>query len=147
MENDLILQNFDEGRDGMLPATTDLFGWLREKVTEAEKALRSREQMEESWRTGSEKDWKAAARMSASKTIAKADRFKEAAKHARIAVKCRHELEMAKAAEKALHHCRLFIVDRKGYIADEALERELIKQELEAKFPLPNSLLISKSET
>ena len=33
---------------------------------------------------------------------------------------------------KVVRHCRLFIVDRKGYVADEDMERELIKQEIDA---------------
>ena len=32
---------------------------------------------------------------------------------------------------EALNHCRLFIVDRKGYIADESLERESLKQKID----------------
>ena len=41
-------------------------------------------------------------------------------------------LTLADTLRKVVRHCRLFIVDRKGYIADESLERELITQEIDA---------------
>jgi hypothetical protein len=49
--------------------------------------------------------------------------------HARKLERERDELR------KVVRHCHLFIVERKGYIADESLERELIKQEIDALIP------------
>lgn len=63
--------------------------WLREKVTEAEKALKAREQMEATWRHGTDETWRAVACK-----MTPAQRLQEANKHARIAVKCRRDLEM-----------------------------------------------------
>jgi DNA gyrase/topoisomerase IV subunit B len=39
---------------------------------------------------------------------------------------------LADSLRRAVRHCRLFIVEGKGYIADAALERESIKQEIDA---------------
>lgn len=52
--------------------------------------------------------------------------------HARRALHERNEArEQRDRLAEALNHCRLFIVDRKGYIADESLERESLKQKID----------------
>jgi hypothetical protein len=71
--------------------------WLKGKISEAESHLRYRENSELSWRDGDEASWKAAARLSGAKPMSKQERLQEAERAARIAVKCRREVEMFKA--------------------------------------------------
>ncbi len=74
--------------------------WVRAKLVEAEKSVRAREQMEEGYRTGTDAEWEAAAKMHPSTAneprMTKADRLKESATQGRIAVKCRRDVEMLK---------------------------------------------------
>jgi hypothetical protein len=69
-----------------------LLGWLRVKLNEAESALKAREQMEASWRGGTDASWRAVGCK-----LNKLARLNESATHGRIAVKCRREVEMFKA--------------------------------------------------
>ena len=83
----------------------DLVGWLRGKVSDAEKALKTREDMAALWRTGTNAEWAAAGAMhpsTAGRTLRKAARLKEADMHGRIAAKLRHEVTMFRAALAAL---------------------------------------------
>jgi len=75
-----------------------LLDWLREKLAEAEKHLQYRIQGEEDWRSGTDEEWKAAEKLSGEKAPSKAERIRAADSYARIAVKCRREVEMFKAA-------------------------------------------------
>lgn len=85
---------------------TDLLEWLRGKITDAESTLKAREQMEETWRSGDDKSWAAAAAMHPSTSgkppMKMADRIKVADGQRRIAVKCRRELKMFEAALAAV---------------------------------------------
>jgi len=85
-----------------LVESTDLLGFLRGKLADAEKSLRAREQSEESWRTGSESDWQMAARLSGGKPMKKSERLRQSEIQGRIAVKARHEVAMFKAVIAAL---------------------------------------------
>jgi hypothetical protein len=83
----------------------DLLEWLRGKITEAEKALRAREEMERVWQCGSDEEWARVAALhpsTAGKPIKKADRLREAELQGRIAAKCRIDLEMLHAAYAAI---------------------------------------------
>lgn len=88
-------------------STGELLGWLREKITEADKTLKTREEMARTWRSGTNAEWKAGCAihpMTAGRALKKAERLQEAARHDRIAVKLRRELEMFKAVAEALSH-------------------------------------------
>ena len=89
-------------REAELPAPTrigsgDLLGWLVVKLHEAKSALKAREQMEATWRGGTDESWRAAGCK-----MNKAARLKESETHGRIAVKCRREVEMFEATIKAI---------------------------------------------
>ncbi len=74
--------------------------WLADKLKLAEEALRAREQAVEVWKSGTNESWAAAARMhpsTAGKPMSKAERMTAAARASRIAIKCRHDVEMIKA--------------------------------------------------
>lgn len=73
----------------------ELLKWLQVKLADAQKALAAREQGEATWKEGSEKAWKA---VGCRKT--KAERFALGEIEGRIAVKCRHEIEMFQAVIK-----------------------------------------------
>lgn len=78
----------------------ELLPWLRHKITEAESALRFREQAEEVFRSGTDESWEQAANMHPStrgKSMSKADRLRASQSHGRIAEKCRHEVAMFKS--------------------------------------------------
>lgn len=86
-------------------APHELLKWLRRKIADAEKALKMREEMAVTWRTGTNAEWAAAAMMhhaTAGKVLKKSDRLKEATMHERIAIKLRHELAMFRAVHAAL---------------------------------------------
>ena len=79
----------------------ELLDWLRAKVTEAEKAVATREQMAETWRRGTDAEWIAAAGLhpsTAGKSLGKASRKKEATMHDRIAIRMRRDLAMLRLA-------------------------------------------------
>ena len=85
--------------------SSDLLGWLRGKLTEAEVAVRAREQMADTWRHGSDEMWKAAAELHPStsgKALDRPARLTEAKKHARIAGKLRRDVGMYRATLAAL---------------------------------------------
>jgi hypothetical protein len=79
----------------------ELSTWLRSKLSEAETALRAREQMEKSWRSGTDESWEAAAKMHPSTAdkppMTRAQRLKESEAQGRIALKCRKDVEMLRA--------------------------------------------------
>lgn len=82
-----------------LPAlvSSDLLGWLGGKLAEAEKTLKSREQMAATCRTGTNAEWNAASKMHPSTVgmkSTKAERLKEAQMHDRIADRLRHDRDM-----------------------------------------------------
>lgn len=89
--------------------STDLLGFLRGKLADAEQSLRSREAMANPPRI-SEEEWEALkARpgtiMTKGRKLSKAalkEIEMEPLRHKRIAVKCRHEVAMFKAAIAAL---------------------------------------------
>lgn len=91
----------------------ELLAWLRCKVADAEKAVKSREQMESVLRSGEDESWCAAAQLHPSTAgqpaFKKAERLKEAEAQNRIAAKCRRELEMFKAT---LHRFELIERER-----------------------------------
>lgn len=77
---------------------THLLEWLQGKIADAEKAVKAREQLEETWRIGDDKSWAEAAALHPDTKdeppMKKADRLKESAAQGRIAARCRHDLEM-----------------------------------------------------
>lgn len=77
---------------------TPLTEWLAKKLAEAKKALSAREQMEKTWRSGTDASWDAAAKAHPSTAdkppMTKADRLKAAEGQKRIAAKCRIDVEM-----------------------------------------------------
>lgn len=87
--------------------STNLIHWLMDKLADAEKALKWREDEARTWRTGTNAEWAAAAQMhptTAGKSLGKAARLVEAERHERIAVKMRREVEMFRATLRALGH-------------------------------------------
>lgn len=77
-----------------------LIDWVREKLADAKKSLSAREQMEKTWRGGTDLEWAAAAELHPStrgKPILKADRIKLADSQKRIVAKCRRDVEMFEA--------------------------------------------------
>jgi hypothetical protein len=94
----------DEMKGALPPATgSALLEWLRGKLAEAEKHLQFRIEGAEMWRSGTDESWKAAARLSGEKASTKAERLRTAESFDRIAVKCRREVEMFKAAIASLN--------------------------------------------
>lgn len=94
-----------EGDSTKVDDHPDLLGWLRKKITDAEKTLKTREDMAATWRTGTNAEWASAGAMHPStigRTPSKASRLKEAQTHDRIAAKLRHELTMFRAVLAAL---------------------------------------------
>lgn len=81
--------------------TYEVAAWLRSKLAEAEKALLAREQMEQSWRKGTNAEWEAAAKMHPTTAneprMTKADRLRESAAQGRMAAKCLRDVEMFRA--------------------------------------------------
>jgi hypothetical protein len=83
----------------------ELLDWLRVKLSDAEAALKAREEMARTWRHGSDEAWEAAAAMhpkTAGKALKRAARLTEAKKHARIATWCRRDVAMFRATLAAL---------------------------------------------
>lgn len=74
------------------PTDSDLITWLHVKIAEAEKSLKAREDMELTWRGGTDKSWAAVGCK-----MKKLERIQHADMQGRIAVKCRREVEMFKA--------------------------------------------------
>ena len=88
-----------------IEAQAALLGWLRGKVSDAEKALEIREELAATWRTGTNAEWASAGAMhpsTAGRTPSKAARITQAQMHDRIASKLRHELAMFRAVLAAL---------------------------------------------
>lgn len=93
--------------------TSALLGWLRGKLEDAEKSLSAREQMANAKPLTAE-EWEELAKMPGvlvtkgrklSKAACKkleAEQAEAAAQQGRIAIKCRHEVEMFKAVLKQL---------------------------------------------
>lgn len=77
---------------------SEILGWLRGKLAEAEKELVARRQMESTWRGGTDQTWKA---VGCKKN--QAERLRESAMQGRIATKCQRDVEMCKAAIEALN--------------------------------------------
>jgi hypothetical protein len=80
-------------------SSSDLLGWLRSKLADAERIVMAREQMDAAWRGGSDESWK-----SVGCKLNKSARLKESSVQGRIATKCRHDVSMFKAAIDALSH-------------------------------------------
>lgn len=79
-----------------------LLKWLREKHTEAKSAQRARELMAETCLTGTNADWKEAAKNHGGPMTTKAERIEEAAKHRRIAGKYQRDIDMLEMITSAL---------------------------------------------
>jgi len=86
--------------------SAELLEWLQEKLAQAEKSLRAREQMEKSWKSGTDEEWTAAAKMHPSTAkepvMNKAARLKESQSQGRIAATCRRDVAMYKLAIEAV---------------------------------------------
>lgn len=76
--------------------------WLQSKLADAEKSLRCREEGESAWRNGTDEEWKTVAKMHGGAFLNQAARNMKANTEARIAAKCRNEVEMFKAVIAAL---------------------------------------------
>lgn len=72
---------------------TELIAWLETQEGKFEQALTAREQMERRWRSGSSKAWRAAGCR-----LTREQRIKHSDAQRRIGQKCRHDLEMCRAA-------------------------------------------------
>lgn len=90
------------------PNKTEMLQWLQAKISESEKSVKAREQMEEGYKTGSDAQWAMAAKLHPSTRglppMSKTDRLKESATQGRIAEKCRREVEMFKAVFEAIRN-------------------------------------------
>jgi hypothetical protein len=82
--------------------TAALLDFLRGKLAKAEESLQCRIEGEKCWRGGTAEEWKQVAKMNGGKVISKSERTELAEREKRIAVKCRHEVEMFKAEIAAL---------------------------------------------
>jgi hypothetical protein len=92
--------------------STEITDWLAEKLAAAEQSVRSREQMADSLKSGTDEDWEKARKLFPETRkmpkSTKAERLRDAASHDRIAIKCRHEVAMYKAMDAlAASHARL----------------------------------------
>lgn len=88
-----------------LVGTGSWLGWLSEKITEAERAVKAREESAATWRTGTNAEWNAAAEIhpsTAGRTSKKSERLIVAEREERIAAKLRRDLAMLKAIAAAL---------------------------------------------
>lgn len=70
----------------------EVIEWLREQLSNAETALKCREDMQKAWAGGTSQSWRA---VGCKKT--KAQRLEESETQKRIAVKARRDVEMFKA--------------------------------------------------
>lgn len=103
MNTDTQMQN------GGAVAPKDLLGWLRDKLADAEKSLRCREDMANA-KPLTEEDFEKlkampGVRITKGRKLTKAelkDMAEEPLRQKRIAAKCRHEVEMFKATIAAL---------------------------------------------
>jgi hypothetical protein len=66
--------------------------YIKAKISDAEKAVKFRDESYKTWRCGTDASWRAAGC-----TASKAERLKTADGHARIAIKCRKELQTLQA--------------------------------------------------
>lgn len=79
----------------------DVVLFLKDKLAAAEKALACREQSVRVWSSGTDKDWRESCSLhpsTAGKSLGKKARSEVAERETAIAAKCRHEVEMFKAA-------------------------------------------------
>lgn len=76
---------------------TEMVEFIEGKLISAFASLKAREEMERTWRGGTDEMWRA---VGCTKT--KAQRFKEAEMHGRIAAKLRREVELFKAVRDKL---------------------------------------------
>lgn len=75
-----------------------LITWLQQQLAKFEQALAARESMSESWASGTTESWRlAGCRLNKNK------RLEISRTHARIAVKCRTDVEMCRAAIEEIY--------------------------------------------
>ena len=77
-----------------------IIAFIKQKLEAAESSLKSREEMNRVWRSGTNESWAKACAIHPStdgKALSKSERLKEAGVHARISVKLRKEVELFKA--------------------------------------------------
>lgn len=72
---------------------TALITWLQRQLAKFEQSLAARESMAESWAGGTTESWR-----QAGCRLNKNQRMEHSRTHARIAAKCRHDVEMCQAA-------------------------------------------------
>lgn len=88
-------------------ANNRLLEWLDGKIKEAERALSAREQSEQCWRGGTDKEWAESAKLHSSTAglpkLTRADRMRAAEAQRRIAEKCREEVEMFKLTRESIN--------------------------------------------
>lgn len=75
--------------------------WLHAKLADAEKALKAREDGVSVWKGGTDQSWKAVGCR-----LTRQQRIKQSEMEARIAVKCRRDVEMFKAVISKLSACK-----------------------------------------
>lgn len=75
----------------------ELIEWCQSQLADAERDLAAREQAEQRWRSGTTASWR-----EAGCRLTKPQRLRTADREARIAVLCRHNVEMIKAVIAAL---------------------------------------------
>jgi hypothetical protein len=88
-------------------ALGELLEWLRGKIADAEMAVKAREQSAETWRTGTNAEWNAAAAMhptTAGRTSKKGERTANAERDDKIATKLRRDVEMLNTIAATLSH-------------------------------------------
>lgn len=83
-----------------MSAPDELKEWLLGKFAAAETALKTREQMAATYRSGTNAEWRAAS--PTGRSMSKAERLKEAAGHDRIAARMRRDVDMFRATLQAL---------------------------------------------
>lgn len=86
-----------DGRNAVGIESSALFGWLREKLSSAEKSLAAREQAAECWRGGTAQQWR-----DVGNTMTKKQRLALAEKEERIAARCRLDVQNYRAVIAAL---------------------------------------------
>lgn len=85
----------------------DLLGWLHAKIADAERAVKTREDMAATWRSGDDASWARSAAMhptTIGRSLKKSARLKEAETHDRIAARLRRDLGMYRAIAAAWSH-------------------------------------------
>ena len=83
-----------------MSAPDELKEWLLGKFADAEKTLKTREEMARTWRTGTNAQWQAAS--PTGKSLNKGERLKYADQQDRIAIKLRRDVDMFRATLRAL---------------------------------------------